>query len=591
MQTELLSLSKIFTERLFRIPDYQRGYSWSDRQLKDFWSDIVLLDDGRDHYTGVLTLEQVSPAGYAGWTDDAWIINSKRYAPFYVVDGQQRLTTALILLQAILEKSGIAELNYTTTDEIRKKFIFETRDKGVSRSYIFGYEKDNPSYEFLKTRIFDERSDDHNIGEETIYTHNLTRAKSFFLTQIATLAPDDIAKIYTKLTQHFLFNIYTISADIDVFVAFETMNNRGKPLSNLELLKNRLIFLSTRLGVDATERQKVRSTVNESWKTAYHYLGRNQLEPIRDDLFLMIQCAHYYCSSLFSGGLMDSAGYRHTLRMMQNDEEYFKQYLLETVFTSRNIGRGSDGKVSSSSIYEYAHDLKKSVHVLYEILNPHDSKFTDEQKVLLAKLNRLASHEVAYLTLVFAAVIRSRKEDLTRFLREFERLLFFFSFGAFRGDGTRAVFEPVKLVVSMRKDGASLDDACAQIADYADFCAKELATSVLISERSARGSLRPLRPDHLRDLVELVALGLHLHHEAGALDRLVGPAGPNAVPAVREQGRAGQEAAEHPQAQALALQAGDGDQFLVGGEAGHGSRRAGWYQDRQGRERAPIILV
>lgn len=146
MQTELLSLSKIFTERLFRIPDYQRGYSWTDRQLKDFWSDLVLLDDGRDHYTGVLTLEQVSGEGYARWIDDLWIIDSKRYTPFYVVDGQQRLTTSLVLLQAILEKAGAVELNYTTPDEIRKKFIFETRDRGLSRSYIFGYEKDNPSY-------------------------------------------------------------------------------------------------------------------------------------------------------------------------------------------------------------------------------------------------------------------------------------------------------------------------------------------------------------------------------------------------------------------------------------------------------------
>jgi hypothetical protein len=59
MQTELYSLSKIFTENLFRIPDYQRGYSWGERQLKDFWSDIALLDPKRDHYTGVLTLEDV----------------------------------------------------------------------------------------------------------------------------------------------------------------------------------------------------------------------------------------------------------------------------------------------------------------------------------------------------------------------------------------------------------------------------------------------------------------------------------------------------------------------------------------------------
>lgn len=55
----------------------------------------------------------------------------------------------------------------------------------------------------------------------------------------------DLESIYTKITQHFLFNLYVISSDIDVFVTFETMNNRGKPLSHLELLKNRLIYLST----------------------------------------------------------------------------------------------------------------------------------------------------------------------------------------------------------------------------------------------------------------------------------------------------------------------------------------------------------
>lgn len=102
--------------------------------------------------------------------------------------------------------------------------------------------------------------------------------------------------------------------------------------------------------------------------------------------------------------------------------------------------------------------------------------------------------------------------------------------------------------------------------------------------------LRPLRPDHLGDLVQLAPLGLHLHHEPCALDRLVGPAGANAVLAVREQRRAGEEAAEDPQAQALALQAGDGDQLLVGGEAGHGSAR-GWDQDRQGARRRAEILV
>jgi hypothetical protein len=181
MQTELYSLSKIFTENLFRIPDYQRGYSWGERQLKDFWSDIALLDPNRDHYTGVLTLEDVPTKVIETWSDELWIISSKRYRPYYVVDGQQRLTTSLILLQCILERANGEDLNYSSADEVRKKYIFESRDKGVSRSYIFGYEKDNPSHEFLKTKIFEEPSDVHGTGEQTIYTHNLAHAKAFFL--------------------------------------------------------------------------------------------------------------------------------------------------------------------------------------------------------------------------------------------------------------------------------------------------------------------------------------------------------------------------------------------------------------------------
>lgn len=155
METQLYSLSKIFTERLFRIPDYQRGYAWGERQLKDFWSDIHQLEEGHNHYTGVLTLEAVDPATYRKWEDDLWIIEAKSFSPFFVVDGQQRLTTCILLIQAILEKlKSTDKLNYNDKSEIRKKFIFESKDSGISRSYIFGYERDNPSYEYLKTDIF-----------------------------------------------------------------------------------------------------------------------------------------------------------------------------------------------------------------------------------------------------------------------------------------------------------------------------------------------------------------------------------------------------------------------------------------------------
>jgi uncharacterized protein with ParB-like and HNH nuclease domain len=179
MQSELKSLSKIFAESVFRIPDYQRGYSWEEKHLKEFWNDIEQLPFGNNHYTGVLTFEPVQPADFQRWNDDRWIIESKRYVPLYVVDGQQRLTTAVILLQVILERMKDDEqLNYTTKAEIRKKYIFESKDQGISRSYLFGYESDNPSYEYLKQSIFLEHSDTHSLPEDTVYTKNLQFAKS-----------------------------------------------------------------------------------------------------------------------------------------------------------------------------------------------------------------------------------------------------------------------------------------------------------------------------------------------------------------------------------------------------------------------------
>lgn len=64
METTLQSLSKIFSERIFRIPDYQRGYAWTEKQLRDFWSDLVQLEKGKNHYVGVLTVENVPEKTY-----------------------------------------------------------------------------------------------------------------------------------------------------------------------------------------------------------------------------------------------------------------------------------------------------------------------------------------------------------------------------------------------------------------------------------------------------------------------------------------------------------------------------------------------
>jgi uncharacterized protein with ParB-like and HNH nuclease domain len=420
MDNQLLSISKIFTEKLFRIPDYQRGYAWSFKQLKDFWNDIIQLEEDKNHYVGVLTLEIVPKNKWMHWEDDKWIIESKSYEPYYVVDGQQRLTTTIILIQCITELIGERKkLNYTSTQEIRKKFIFDLKDVGISRSYIFGYEKDNPSYEFLKTKIFLENVDGYR-DEETIYTRNLENAKKFFTEKLSDLKKDEIGIIYKKTTQQLLFNIYTITDDIDVFVAFETMNNRGKPLSNLELLKNRLIYLSTKFNNEASEKIQLRKRINDSWKAVYHYLGRNKDRPLSDDFFLI---NHFIIT--FGNKLKEKPDNKYErANRYGNYNEVYANYLLEEKFTLKNIKSTEEDQLTIDELNRYILSLQEAVKVWYSIFNPTENKYyDDEEKLYLDKLYRLSPRD--YSDLILAVYLKKNTKKLRiEFLKLLEQYAF-----------------------------------------------------------------------------------------------------------------------------------------------------------------------
>lgn len=442
MDKNLHSLSKIFTEKLYRIPDYQRGYAWTDKQLKDFLGDLKQLEKGKNHYLGVLTLEEVANDIVREWKDDYWIVESKSYEPYYIVDGQQRLTTAIILIKAILESTEkTVKLNYNTISEIQKKFIFDSKDEGISRSYIFGYEKDNPSYEFLKTKIFGEISESSSDIQETIYTHNLENAKAFFVKEINKLTIEEKEELYRKLTQNLLFNIYTISSDIDVFVAFETMNNRGKPLSYLELLKNRLIYLSTRFNEPQSEKERLRYSINECWKSIYYNLGRNKNNPLDDDSFLYNHFITYFANDFDDEDeKVSTSKKKFVIRRYLRDN--YEKYLLEHKFTTKSFSikndffNNNEGVVKTpltvSDIYRYVKSLKISVELWYHIANPQDSRFSEEEKLWLDKLNRIQNNSKHYKLNYFSAspliMIFFQKESNSskriKFLKVLEGLMF-----------------------------------------------------------------------------------------------------------------------------------------------------------------------
>ena len=148
--SELQSLSIIFQNRLFRIPDYQRGYAWLEPQLRDFWEDLINLQKDRYHYTGLLSMKALNRDEAKKLDkDDQWLLNTG-YKAYHIVDGQQRLTTFVILVNEILEftrslptNAGKSEseifLGYESIKDIRAKYICRLMPPaGLVTTYMFG---------------------------------------------------------------------------------------------------------------------------------------------------------------------------------------------------------------------------------------------------------------------------------------------------------------------------------------------------------------------------------------------------------------------------------------------------------------------
>lgn len=440
MATEVQSLTKIFNNRIFRIPDYQRGYAWGERQLADFWSDLQRTGSERNHYCGQLTLEKVPDGEWQKWEGDQWLIKEADYEPHFVVDGQQRLTTSIILLQCLLEDlDADSVLAGQKISDFRDRFL--AKGNGVLRSCLFGYANDNPSHEYFRTQILGVPSNEYN-GTKTVYTTNLGAAKAYFKGQIAKLTGIEVKERLLKaMVQRFRFNLHELSDDIDVFMAFETMNNRGKSLSRLELLKNRLIYLSTLAEESESKRQKVRSNINAVWRTIYEELGRIPDQPLDDDEFLR---AHWI---VFFGYDKDQA-------------DPLTQFLLNRHFT---IERLESKDLTLDDIQTYVDSLQACVRH-WQRLNFPEQHASNLGKVCCIGLVRLSRLGFGVLRPVILAMMSLERPDqeMAEPLKQAERfLLLVRSFAGTRSHVAEA--ESYRLANEVHKRTKGLADCSAML--------------------------------------------------------------------------------------------------------------------------------
>lgn len=401
--SKLQSLSEIFNNRIFRVPDFQRGYSWEKGQLDDFWEDVQNLHPNKIHYIGLLTVEPISSADIQNeekWKDDLWLLK-KGMTAYYVIDGQQRLTTLIILLHEILRAFNDDEgINYGAKSEWTDRFLYRSFNQ-IYKSFVFGYEKDNPSDEFFKTRILEQESSAADKYPETLYTANLMFAKEYLAEKLKKLSKEQKEEIFDKAVNRLKFNYYEIDDSLDVYVTFETMNNRGKKLSHLELLKNRLIYLSTLLRDDDDTKNRLRKDINETWKTIYEYLGKNKNNPLDDDVFLFNHWIMYY-----------------TYDRSQSD--VYADFLLKRKFTAKNV---ISGILTINNIKDYIDSLAKCVKKWYYIYNIEQSDYSEGIKEQIQKLERVGMG--AFPPMIMAVFTKEKQEGyIWDFLNACERFNF-----------------------------------------------------------------------------------------------------------------------------------------------------------------------
>ncbi|MCQ2922601.1 DUF262 domain-containing HNH endonuclease family protein [Helicobacter pylori] len=272
---ELLNLDGVIEKGVFEIPSYQRGYAWQKEQLKDFWNDLEHVSKLGDkfHYMHSLTLRELE--------------NELEDSAFEIIDGQQRLATSLILLSLLAKITQNKDPKY---DSMNLEPILSYKYYGLSEAF----------------RAIMEEEKDLEAFKTSFYAKNLIDAHAFFKEKISDTPVGTLEKMFDALIKKMLFSVVELNDNrIDPFSSFETINNRGKDLSTLELLKNRLHFVVHKI-CDKEELENLQQEINDTYTRIYHDLRQFEDDHLED--FLKHFVAYYYGeNSKFKERLLNTA--------------------------------------------------------------------------------------------------------------------------------------------------------------------------------------------------------------------------------------------------------------------------------------------
>lgn len=247
----------------YRVPPFQRDYSWTEDEWDDLWQDILGLfeDDGEQaHYMGYLVLQSA---------------DSKR---FDIIDGQQRLTTISIMilaclghLQDLISSRLDAENNLIRKDQLQSSYIgYLDPVSLVPRSKLELNRHNNRFYQTYLVALEKIPQRGLNASE-----HQLRKAFNWFKDRVKSRAGasmdsgKELAAFIDSLVDKLFFTVITVTDELNAFKVFETLNARGVRLSATDLLKNYLFSVISSQDTHETELK----ALEERWERIVGLLG------------------------------------------------------------------------------------------------------------------------------------------------------------------------------------------------------------------------------------------------------------------------------------------------------------------------------
>ncbi|GAA9276898.1 hypothetical protein TH0213_14400 [Helicobacter pylori] len=362
---KLLDLDGVIEKGVFEIPSYQRGYAWQERQLKDFWNDLEHVSKlgNKFHYMHSLTLRELE--------------NDFENSAFEIIDGQQRLATSLILLGLLAKTTQNKDKKYSL---INLEPILSYKYYGLSEAFI----------------AITEEEKDLEAFKTSFYAKNLIEAYAFFKEKISDTPVGTLEKMFDALIKKMLFSVVELNDNrIDPFSSFETINNRGKDLSTLELFKNRLHFVAHKI-CDEEDLENIQQEINDTYTRIYH-----DLRHFKDDHlegFLKHFVAYYYGEKGdFKKRLLEmefNAHKRYTDNTNFDDEDDEYERIDDLLFYLSY----------SSKVWHFLHTLdEKSIALIFDDNKKLEMEITPKMRGLLDKMRRLnALSDNAFLPLLLS---------------------------------------------------------------------------------------------------------------------------------------------------------------------------------------------